>query len=240
MKLKPLRRAREELPQQTAEQMLANVFLACGREPNSVPLEALSSYSNYRKERYSIQRSVIAVVLLLFMLLPLLFMAAKIDVKISNPDAGENPVYTVSVDALLPIRQIYAEMEGRSVPIYEVLANEFMIQPRNNGGMEIFVTLLNRQESEAGLTVDSVDMDAPVLLGSDSDDVHVYLFLEDAGSGVDYEAVSATAPDGSVQRPLAWDVSAGCITLAYPESALSLRIPDLRGNVLQIALKPEG
>ena len=46
------------LPQATAEQILSNVFSACSREPNSIPLEALTSYSNYRKERYALQRTV--------------------------------------------------------------------------------------------------------------------------------------------------------------------------------------
>jgi len=85
----PFTRHVAQLPQATAEHILSNVLAACGRTPNSVPLEALTSYSNYRKERYALQRSLILLVLVLFLLLPLLFIAASISVTQVNPDSGE-------------------------------------------------------------------------------------------------------------------------------------------------------
>ena len=59
-----------ELNQDLASQMLRNVFEACQAEPNSVPLEVLISYSNYRKERFAFQKYVLRAILVLFCLLP--------------------------------------------------------------------------------------------------------------------------------------------------------------------------
>ena len=228
-----------ELDPATAEQMLGNVFSACGMEPNSVPLEVLSSYSNYRKERYALQRAVIAAVLALFLLLPLLFVYARIRVTlVSAPDS--NPVYEVSVSSKMPVRQIQAEMEGRTVPIYEISDHEYMIQPSENGEITVSLSLLNRQESALSFTVGSVDADAPQLTATEMDEHYVYLYVSDADSGVNFEGVQITAADGSAIPPHDWNAEEGWLALPYPEQMLDLRIPDARGNVLNIQLKPEG
>lgn len=227
------------LPLRTAEQMLSNVFIACGREPNSVPLEALSSYSNYRKERYTLQRSVIVVVLVLFMLLPVLFFAAEIRITQDNPHSEANPVYTVSVSSRIPIGRIRAELGGRNVPIYEISANEYRIQPRGNGEMNISVALLNRQITSCDFTVSDVDVEQPQLISSETDDDCIYLYVSDAQSGVDYAAVTIADADGSLSAPISWNADAGCIVLAYPAQVQTVRIPDLRGNVLRVQLKPQ-
>lgn len=230
---------KDVLPLRTAEQMLSNVFAACDTEQNSVPLEALSSYSNYRKERYAIQRTVIALVLLLFILLPLLFFYGKIDVVLSNENSGQNPIYTVSVDTKIPLRQIQAKMDGRTVPIYEISENTFSVYPGGNGNMVIGVTLVNRQYSSVEMPVTTVDADAPYLVSTEVDDTCIHLYVSDAISGVNYAGIAASDADGNVFLPLGSRPDAGCVTFPYPDRTLNIRIPDLRGNVLQIELKPQ-
>ena len=87
------------LSEATAQQILSGVFAACRREPNSVPLEALTAYSNYRKERYALQRTIVVLMLILFLLVPLLFMAARVQITLVNPDGMSNPVYAATVRA---------------------------------------------------------------------------------------------------------------------------------------------
>ena len=57
-----------------ASKILENIFAANQVEPNTIPLDVLTAYSNYRKERFSLQRTVLVVVMVLFLLLPFLFM----------------------------------------------------------------------------------------------------------------------------------------------------------------------
>ena len=53
-----------QLDPQVASQMLSNIFDACDIEQNSVPLEVLTSYSNYRKERFLFQKFVLGFLLI--------------------------------------------------------------------------------------------------------------------------------------------------------------------------------
>lgn len=236
----PLKRKTETvLSPETAQQMLSNVFVACGRETNSVPLETFISYSNYRKERYSLQRTIIAAVLLMFMLLPVLFMAADVHVSLANPDSGKNPVYAVSVDSAIPMRLIQANQDGRNVPIYEVSENEYMLQPRTNGDLHISVTLRNRQRTEVNCAVEDVDMTAPALVSSETAGDAIRFYLSDPGSGVDFAGISILDEDGNRLEPLYWDGNAGYVDIPYPQSRLQIAIPDRRGNELNVSLKPE-
>jgi len=235
----PFTRHVAQLPQATAEHILSNVLAACGRTPNSVPLEALTSYSNYRKERYALQRSLILLVLVLFLLLPLLFIAASISVTQVNPDSGENPVYAISVDTQVPIRQIEAHLAGQTVPLYEVSPGSYTAIPRGNGVMQISATLVNRQETTASVQIERVDTAAPTLLSTEVGADSIRFFLEDAGSGVDYGRISITDDEGQPRALLGFDEEEGSITLPYPACTLHVSIPDLRGNVLRVDLKPQ-
>ena len=239
MKLSPPLNRRAQLSPETAEQILSNVLAACKREPNSVPLEALSSYSNYRKERYALQRSLILLMLTLFLLLPLLFLAAKVTITQVNPGSNENPVYAISVDTHIPVRQVEARLAGQTVPLYEVSPGSYTASPRSNGEMQIEATLLNKQETRISVQIERVDTEAPVLLSTEIGTDRVSFFVEDAGSGVHYAGVTLTDDTGSALAPLELDPQRGCIAFPYPTSTLHISIPDLRGNVLRIDLKPQ-
>lgn len=227
---------KEETPlkPEIAEQILGNVFDTVGQEHNSVPLEALTSYANYRKERYTLQRTTILIVLVLFMLLPLLFITAKIIIAVNNEQ--ENPVYAVKVDSTIPVGQIIAKINGKNVPIYEVAPNEYIVQPGTNGELSVSVTLINRQITSAEVTVDNVDTETPYLVSTDSLPTGIALYLHDADSALDADNITVVDENG---EPVAFDYFADkeMMFLAYPDSTLEISVPDMRGNTLRIRLK---
>ena len=233
------RKKAPELTLGTAEQMLANVFSACDRPPNSVDLETLVSYSNYRKERYSIQRTVIVAVLTLFMLLPLLFIAAVVEIHVPEAAPGVNPVYTVSVSTGIPMRQIQARMDGRTVPVYETAPGEYELRPLSNGQMDISVTLLNRQETSISVAVESADTQSPELVSTGFQTDYIVFYVTDGESLVDFESVTITDPDGNSVECPGYDADSGAVYLPYPDRILHVCIPDIYGNVLSVDLKPE-
>ena len=53
------------LDQDIASKILENVFQDNQVEPNSIPLEVLTSYSNYRKERFALQRTILIIMMVL-------------------------------------------------------------------------------------------------------------------------------------------------------------------------------
>lgn len=68
-----------ELDEKAASQMLGNIFDACEVEPTSVPLTVLTSYSNYRKERFLFQKILLVVILLFDSFIPVSRIKATIN-----------------------------------------------------------------------------------------------------------------------------------------------------------------
>lgn len=74
------------LSEALADRMLENIFDACQAEPNTIPLKTLISYTRYRRERFSFQKILLVVILLLFCLLPLLFLYPGVSLQLQPTD----------------------------------------------------------------------------------------------------------------------------------------------------------
>ncbi len=140
--------SKKETPQldpKTASLVLQNVFDSCDAEPNTIPLEVFSTYENYKKHRYSIQIFLSLAALLLFFLLPFKFILP--DFMISDPisTADETLVYHIVVDSHLPHKAIEANLNGKYLPTHMVSDGFFMVEPGDDGLLEVKVTLINGQ-----------------------------------------------------------------------------------------------
>lgn len=225
------------LSSEHAEQILFDVFDSCGFEKNTVPLDVLLSYANYRKEKYTLQKTAIIFVLFLFMLLPLLFVTAEILIAVNFEKENSNPQYKVTVAPFIPVDSISVKMNGRTVPIYEVNSHEFVISPTDSGEMSITVTLFNKQTSTDIVSVVDVDTTPPTLVSVDTEDEVVTVIVEDKDSGVNLEGISAQDVDGNAVE-WKYDEETASIILDYPSSVVTVSVPDKRGNVLTIRLNP--
>lgn len=237
--MKHSRNDQQQLNMQEASQLLKNVFEECGAEPNSVPMEALSAYTVYRRERFHLQRGVIAAVLLLFFLLPFLFIQAKFTVSADESGERKLPVYTVRVTSPLPVYSVRATQKSHSLPVYEADARTFTVEPTRNGTMDIRVALVNRQETKETINVTGVDARCPEFLSSSIEDKMVYLYVRDEGIGVAYNDVYAVSSGGEMIKPERTDKEQGLIVFLYPETSCDVYIPDHIGNTLHLAMKLE-
>ena len=189
------------LDEETAAAILNHVFEQCGRQPNSVPVEALSAYTVYRRERFYLQRGVLTVMLVLFFLLPFLFVRTQFEVQMQEPGVRKLPVYSVQVTSWPPTRSVIAVLRNRVLPVYEADAKRFTIEPTRNGMMEIEVASVNRQRSAVTIEVTDVDSSGPVLTGSSVIDDMVYLMVHDEGIGVSYDDIYGLTASGKVVLP---------------------------------------
>ena len=224
------------LDQEIASKILESVFEKNQVEPNSIPLEVLTSYSSYRKERFALQRTILVIMMVLFLMLPFLFIAPLFTVDTDDKEYTSTPVYTLEVDSYVPVSRITATIDGRNTPVYEVDAHKYSIEPVINGKMKVTVTLINKQEKTKYVDVTCVDMEVPVLVSSKWDEDNIYLTLSDAGSGVNFSQIKATDLNGSEVRPVKTDASRGLIVFRYPTTPINVYIPDNAGNSLQLAL----
>ncbi len=220
-----------------AAHILGNVFEECGVEPNTVPMEALTAYTSYRRERFVLLRTILVVALVLFLLLPILFIPPRYE--ITKADGGERglPVYSIDVGSLLPVRSIVATLDGKPLPVYEEDSKHYTVEPTRNGKLDITVGLVNHQTSSTSIDVDSVDAEGPELTGSRTDGKNVFLKVEDKGIGVDFDGVYAVSGSGKVVKAKGYDRESGEVWFAYPKEKLDVYIPDSIGNTLHISMK---
>ena len=223
------------ITQATASQMLANVFDACGAEPNTVPLEVLESYSNYRRERYALQRSVLAILLALFLLMPILFLTPEVVVASAKGIPGR-PIFEITYSSFLPLRRISAMLNGKKLPVYEMDTGVYPVRPEENGPLEITVTLINEQSTTQSMEVTGVDVTAPELVGSTQEGDKLVIFFRDDSGELDYEGIYAKTAAGEMIAPEAWDPKSMSVTFRFPREALNIFVADRCGNSLQLAL----
>lgn len=219
-----------------ASKILENIFAANQVEPNTIPLDVLTAYSNYRKERFSLQRTILVIVMVLFLLLPFLFIAPSFTIQSVTQELEANPVYRVEVDTFMPVQRVTATIDGRNVPVYEVDSHVYSIEPPVNGHMTVSVTLINHQTITHFADVENVDTEAPLVVSNNMDTENVYLYLSDAGSGIKYEGIKAVSLSGQEVLPVSYDESTGCVAFSYPSESLNIYIPDNADNTLHLIL----
>ena len=214
--------------------MLNNVLDQCNYEHASVPIEVLSSYSKYRRERYALQHVVIIGMLVLFLLLPLLFISPKL--RLAQVSDGR---LQLTVDAVLPVTSVTARLNGKNVAIYDSGNGQYVLKPTTNGELQVAVTLLNRQMTAISYTVADVDTTAPAYVASAVSDGMLTLTFEDTESGIDPESVQAVAGEDETPVQLTFDEAAGQIVMPYPTEIVDLYVADKAGNILHVMLTPQ-
>ena len=225
-----------ELTTLETSEILDHVFSACGSDSNTVPMETISSYAVYRKERFTLQRTIIAMALLVFMMLPLMFVLPGYTVNVDETGERGLPVYTVEVDSILPVGKVLATIKDHSLPVYEAGAKEYTVEPTRNGSLDICVELINHQKVSGSYDVTAVDSKGPELLESETLDGGFLLKVSDAGIGVDYRDIYAVSASGEKHFPVSASEEDG-VLFEYPEESWDIYIPDHIGNTLHLAVK---
>lgn len=229
-----------QLDQETARRILENALKANNLEANRIPLEVLASYSNYRRERFTLQRVIIVLVLIAFLLMPLLFIPPKCAMEQVEDVGRGRPAFEVQVDTFLPIRRVTATIDGVNMPVYEVGESLYSIQPTANGEMFVEATLLNGQSAVLTWQVETVDTAPPVLVRDEYKDGMLNLYVADEGLGVNYDTVYALSIRGERIVPVSISREERRISFAYPEDTMNIYIEDMVGNTLQLAVMLSG
>lgn len=224
------------LSKEVADQMLSNVFEACDFEPNRVPLEVLQSYSHYRRERHILQKCIIVLVVLLFLMLPILFITANVEIAWVEGTPPGSPVIQVLAKSIVPVESITASIGDYALDVYQVSDGIYQIHPNANGTLLVTVTLTNKQFTEHKVEVTGVDVEPPVLVSSQLVDGELEIFFSDDISAIDFTTVYAVDPQAQVVYPLRHDPEAVSVTFAYPEDYLNIFVSDTCGNTLQLVL----
>lgn len=227
-----------KLDSDTASQLLSNVFAECNIMPNSIPLETLESWGNYKKTEFRIGRIISYTVLVLLVLLPLLFFRPTIIAQRTNVDSTNNAVYRIEIKTLLPVDGVIATLNGTPLELQRENSRTYLVSAAENGTMQIKATSLNGQYTVKDYDVTYIDMDKPLLTKSYTQDGQVYLIVRDTYSGIDYDNVSALDDGQNTIKPVSFDKKTETIVFSIPSVNMVVTIPDNSGNELQILISP--
>jgi len=220
-----------------ADKILGTIFEECDVTPNSIPMEELEAYSNYRAEKYTVQRVIILIAMVLFVLMPHLFVLPKYTVSASNQLSRGLPVYTIDVENMLKVRRVTAQIGDEFLPVYAVTKKSFTVEPIMNGTLIVNVELSNGQSLQKTIQVTTVDNEAPKVIGSSTGTGEFTLRLEDEGIGVDYEAIYGMTEDGTKIEPKFIDETQGIVKFDMDDEEMIVYIPDYLGNALSLTIR---
>lgn len=223
-----------EVSDKVGEEMLANILERVGQEPNSVPLSVLVSYSNYRRERFSIQRLIIIIVFIIFILLPLFFIRPNLTVTDITPEGTEEKVYRIDVDSLIPVTSVSATSGDYKYQVTEDGAYVYKVVPLVNGKMDVVVTAFNYQYRATSVEVTGIDTEAPYIIKHEKANGKILAYVADDASGVDYDNVTTSDLEGNIEIPQC-DRENGIIYLSDSKT-VTLFVPDNKGNKLQLLI----
>ena len=232
--------ARPMLSDDAASKLLANVFDACEQEQNSIPLETLASYSEYRREKHGLAKTVLIIMLLIFVALPFCFISPEFTIT-SQPvkDPGRLPIYEVSVGGFLPVNVVTASVDGHGLTVFETGDRSFSVEPSQNGTMKVKVKLANRQYAVKEIAVEGIDLAAPTLVRDEVSGGMLRLIVTDDGT-IDYknihELYNSDLDGVNAIYPVEYSEETGLVVFEFPPESMNVYVPDLAGNTLQLVI----
>lgn len=220
-----------ELDVQTANQLLNNVLAACDQKPNTIPVEVLESWGNYKRPRFHIGKTLSYITLVLLVLLPMLFFRPTIVAERTNVESSVNAIYDIKIQTMLPLRAVSATLDGAPITVNKSNSKEYSVELTKNGTLEVKAVSFNGQISTKTYEVSHLDTDKPVFISSYNKGNSLYLVVQDTYTGIDYDAITGL-------KPLSYDEESGELEFEVPNTTVTLTIPDKAGNELVLLLSP--
>ena len=224
-------------PLEDAERLLEFIFYEEGRKPNSIPLVTLIDYNEYRMQRHSLKRFLIAIVIFCFALAPMFLITPKFSLDIDKASTKRGQLrYTFTVDSFIPVDTATAKIGDKEIPVLQDGRRSYYILPTANGPMNVTVNFVTKRSATETVDVTDVDREVPELISSKTEDNKVYLYVEDSGSGINWKRIYALDSAGETVMPTSYNAIIGELIFDYPASYLNVYIPDCTGNVLHAVI----
>lgn len=160
-------------------------------------------------------------------------------VKAAPSSDSSSAVVTFHVDALFPVSDVSASLNERKVSVDILGSKDYSIEVTENGYLLLEVVSVSGIKSTQGVSIDSIDDQAPVIVSHAHRGSHIELHVADAGdSGIDYDGIYAATASSGVIKPEALDTANGLVVFPYPSEDMYITIPDKNGNRLVSLLEP--
>ncbi len=226
-----------ELATEDAKRLLEYVFYEEGQDENTIPLETLIEYNQYRERRYGLLRFFNLAIILAVIIAPTSLIKPEFDLS-QNHDYFLNGRirYDITFDSPLPVDTVTATIGNTKTPVYQSGKHTYYVLPTANGKLTVTANFINHQTVKQHATVSGVDRDVPVLVDSKIIDGQIVLYVKDDGSSIDYDRIIALDDAKHVIDPVSCTSIIGEVIFPFRQSALHVYIPDRAGNVLHLVI----
>lgn len=215
-----------------AEQILESVLILVGADTNTLPLEALISYHQYRNNRLMFQRALLLIALLGLVLIPFFTLSPSMDVTlVPGSYNGDFEKFSINVKTIVPVDYVEGTLDNDKVTI--MLENDKMYTAyiTGNGTFTVTTTLLNRKSVTKTIEINDFDVTPPMVTSYYLDNGDLIVITSDDRSGVDFEKTVVTQlSTGKEFGPIEYNEGTGLMRFPYIQADSALTVVDKEGN----------
>ena len=206
-------------------------------------MEATAPTGKYRTQarvRYFLPKVLIAALVigaLVFFGSYLSRPARLYDVSLEEDSFGADVAF--HVDHLALLESVTATLEGRPLAVTKVAQGSYLVRAEKNGELRVVTRTFTGRQSEKVFSVDAVDEEPPHITDDEliGGDIYIYLSDGENGSGVNWEAVSASDSEtGELFELAEVNETEGYVRFPFPARSVRIRLEDNNGNRLAVLL----
>lgn len=201
------------------------------------------SRRNYRAEAAFLYAAPKIAALMLVMA-ALLFLLAAAGTPSTVKDLDRTPTesgerISFSITRPMMVNSVSALLNGRSLPVGREIQS-YWVNITENGDLDLQLRSILGPVWTTRLSISGLDTQTPHLAGYETEGPLLRIYLTDGdGSGIDWSTVSACATGSGEPYPIeGTDEAESAVLLNIPESPVTVRVSDRKGNELSISVIP--
>lgn len=221
------------LDEATANRILEAALEAGKIDPSSIPAEMLEKRGKPSRPAFGKAKKFTYALIIVTLLLPMMFITPSISAKRINisETLQSSAMYSIDIHGILPVRNVSATLDGEPLSVSKNSGKNYVATLDNNGELVITAVSINGQIRSRNYTVEFLDTERPVFIGSKYSESSIEITVEDTFSGINYNGIEGL-------KVISVDEEEGTITFQKPNKATAVKVPDNAGNILKMIVKP--
>lgn len=197
----------------------------------------------YRKttvRRRFASKSSDSLQLLLFYILPFIVVNGiiffivtakpKYELVVAPTEDYRTTTATFTIKSHMPLKTVTITFNEEPLNLVKVGNKSYQATITSNGILDVFMQNFNGMSVSNFEVIDILDDEAPGITAYDMDESLLTITVTDSLSGIDYDSLYGTTPDGTVVPPTTLDPTTGTVVFPIGEGGLTISIKDLCGN----------
>ena len=163
--------------------------------------------------------------------------APKVEISVGDTDNYRTVKVTVTAGGLLPVKDVQITMESNPLEC-EKDGNTYTAEVTQNGTVYASVSSVNGMSASAYAEVSSLDDTPPVVdeTGCRIENDILTFTISDTQSGVDFDSIYATTPEGEKVIPMEVNKERGIVKIPMNAGQVELHFADMVGNAREATI----